>query len=188
MTQRELLKRVVEVLEGAGVSYALVGSFAAGVYSDARSTHDVDLVVQLTTEGQAALLREFRDPDFHLDEYAIRDAVRRCDMFNMLDETSGDKVDFWLLKTDPYEQQSFRRRRRLAALGMELFVLSPEDVILSKLRWSKIGGSERQVEDAANVYEVQRAVLDMEYLLHWARVLEVEAELKQVEEQAEPPV
>ena len=109
-------------------------------------------------------------------------------MFNMLDQTSGDKVDFWPLKDDRYDQESFRRRQRVTALGMDLFILSPEDTILSKLRWSKMsGGSERQITDAVRVYGVQRDVLDLAYLKHWAAELEVEDEFRRLEEQAEPP-
>jgi len=109
-------------------------------------------------------------------------------MCNMMDETSGDKVDFWMLKDDPYEQECFRRRQKVTALGMELFLPRPEDTILSKLKWSKIGGgSEKQLTDVIRVYEVQRAILDMSYIKHWAVILDIEDGLRAVEQQAEPP-
>jgi hypothetical protein len=39
--------------------------------------------------------------------------------------------------------------------GFDLFIASAEDVILAKMEWSKLGGSQRQIQDSAQILKVQ---------------------------------
>ena len=50
MTQAELLRYLVEVLDGLGLTYMVGGSHAAMYYGEPRLTRDVDIVVALTLE------------------------------------------------------------------------------------------------------------------------------------------
>ena len=63
---------------------------------------------------------------------------------------------------------AFERRGLAQALGVEVELCSPEDVILSKLDWSRRSESERQYRDALGVAKAQRSALDLAYLAHWA--------------------
>jgi hypothetical protein len=83
----------------------------------------------------ARVTRALSAPEHHLDEHAVRDAVRRRAMFNLIDSSSGDKADFWLLTDEPFDRERFSRRRRVKALGLKVSVSAPEDTILMKLRW-----------------------------------------------------
>lgn len=66
------------------------------------------------------------------------------------------------------------RRREATLGGVKIFLPAPEDVILAKLEWARLaGGSEKQVGDAAGVYEVQADVLDKAYLNEWVTRLEL---------------
>ena len=108
-------------------------------------------------------------------------------MFNLIQTTTGDKVDFWPLTGEAFDRRRFARRRVVEALGLRLSVSSPEDTILMKLRWSKAsGGSEKQLVDALRVYEVQAGGLDLQYLRDWAARLGVADLLAEVVRQAEP--
>ena len=60
-------------------------------------------------------------------------------------------------------------------VDMDVFVASPEDVVLSKLEWALRGGSERQLQDAAAVLAVQGDRLDVAYVELWAARLGVGA-------------
>ena len=121
-----------------------------------------------------ALVSSFPAPEYSLDGESMRQAIGDRTMFSLFHVAEGDKVDFWLLTDDPFDVMRFSRRSSQEVLGTRVFVSSPEDTILAKLRWAKLsGGSEKQLHDALGVYEVQRASLDMEYLKRWVKTLHI---------------
>ncbi len=181
MSQQALLTRIVEALDGDGIPYMLTGSLASSLQGEPRATHAIDLVVDIAASDVARVTRALSAPEVCLDEDAVSDATRRRTMFNLIDFSSGDKADFWLLTDDPFDRERFARRLRVEALGLELSVSTPEDTILMKLRWSaQAGGSEKQFNDALGVYEFQGDVLDLAYLDRWAETLGLSAALVEI--------
>jgi len=149
MSQFELLKTVVRVLDEQGIAYMLTGSVVSSLQGEPRATHDVDIVVALQKAAIEPLSRAFPAPDYYLDEHSIAEAIDHRSMFNLIDVRGGDKVDFWILTDDSFDQSRFARRIAEHVLGVTLVVSSPEDTILAKLRWAKLsGGSEKQFRDA----------------------------------------
>jgi hypothetical protein len=181
VSQQALLTRIVEALDSAGIPYMLTGSLASSLQGEPRASHDIDLVIDIALDDVACVTRALSAPEVYLDEHAVSDATRRRTMFNLIDSSSGDKADFWLLTDDPYDRERFARRMRIEALGLELSVSTPEDTILMKLRWSEqAGGSEKQVNDAQHVYDLQSGTLDEDYLGEWAERLGVVERLKKL--------
>jgi hypothetical protein len=175
MSQQQLLEKVVPVLTGLGIEYMITGSIASSMQGEPRSTHDIDLVVQIPSNAIGPLLDAFPMPDFLLQEEAIRDALRHRSMFNLLSLNDGEKVDFWIFADDPFDQSRFRRRQKNRLGSVEVQVSAPEDTILAKLRWAKLsGGSEKQMKDARRIYQLQGDSLDQSYLRHWAVQIGVE--------------
>jgi hypothetical protein len=186
MSQQELLGKVVQVLEITGVEYMITGSVASSLQGEPRSTHDIDLIINLQEVAAAKLAQAFPPPDFYLDEEAILEAINQGSMFNLIDITTGDKVDFWILTNEPFDQSRFSRRYIESLMGLNLQISTPEDTILAKLRWAKLaGGSEKQFTDALRVYEVQFGKLDLDYLKQWVKKLKVEALWKRLTDEAE---
>jgi hypothetical protein len=108
-------------------------------------------------------------------------------MFNLIDTREGDKVDFWLLSDEAFDQARFARRAVEEFEGARLAVSRPEDTILMKLKWAAMsGGSEKQFVDALRVYEVQHGQLDQSYLETWAARLDVTALLARLRQEAQP--
>jgi hypothetical protein len=174
MSQSELLKKTVAVLESASIPYMLTGSFASSLQGEPRLTHDIDLVVAVTPAAIGPLLVAFRAPDYYLNETAIAEAIAHKSQFNLLDVVGGDKVDFWLLTDDPFDQSRFARRYVEEFEGQPLHVSRPEDTILMKLRWASMsGGSEKQFGDARSVFELQGKSLDLPYMERWAKILDL---------------
>ncbi len=95
-------------------------------------------------------------------------------MFNVIDLEGGWKADLILRKDRPFSRQEFERRRQIEAMGQKLWVVSPEDTILSKLEWMKGRESDVQYSDALGVAVAQWGDLDIEYLHRWAGPLGVE--------------
>ncbi len=176
MSQQELLKKVVRVLDQTGIPYMITGSIVSSLQGEPRSTHDIDMVVALQKPVVKKLAEAFPPPDFYLDESSILDAITRQGMFNLLDVTSGDKVDFWIVTDDPFDRSRFSRKVTEECMGVQLQVSSPEDTILVKLRWAQLsGGSEKQFIDALRVYEVQYGKLDVNYIEKWTKELSIES-------------
>lgn len=188
MSQQELLRQVVLTLEGAGCDYMLTGSYASSFQGEPRSTHDIDLVVALTPAGTTALLKAFPSPRYYLDEFMVRDAMVRHDMFNLLDADTGDKVDFWMLRVDDeFDQSRFARKVRETLDGLSVKMSTAEDTILMKLKWAvDCGGSQKQFGDAVGIYELQAARIDHAYLDLWAERLGISEELARLRREAEP--
>jgi len=186
MSQQKLLEKVIQTLDGCGIHYMLTGSVVSSLQGEPRSTHDIDMVIAIEESQAHDLTAAFPPPDFHLDEHSIFDAINRQSMFNLIDSKEGDKVDFWILTDEPFDQSRFSRRYIEEYMGLEMHISSPEDTILAKLRWAKLcGGSEKQFTDALRVYEVQYGTLDMAYLEHWAKTLNVESLWKRLTDEAE---
>jgi hypothetical protein len=187
VSQPELLSRVVRTLDDLGVDYMVTGSYASSIHGEPRLTHDIDLVVALTPVDADRLLTMFPDTEFYLSPEAVRDAIARRRMFNLLEMKTGDKVDFWILTDDPFDVSRFRRKRLAEAWGLKLKVSAPEDTILAKLRWAReYGGSEKQFADALRIYEVQGSRLDMAYLEEWSQGLNVSDLWERLKAEATP--
>jgi hypothetical protein len=187
MQQQQLLMRVIEVLDDAGIPYMVTGSFVSSMQGDPRSTHDIDIVVALEPASIPPLLSAFPAPEFYLDEVSVRQAVARKDMVNLLHPDSGEKVDFWILTDSKFDASRFGRRITSKFEGTPIKVSRAEDTILMKLKWSEdSGGSKKQFTDAMRVYEVQYNKLDQQYLDDWATQLGIEAQLQQLRQQAKP--
>jgi hypothetical protein len=188
MSQQELLKRLALVLDAAQVEYMLTGSIVSSLQGEPRSTHDIDVVVSLPANCISTLVRAFPPPDFYLDEADAASAIDSGGMFNLLDVREGEKVDFWVLTDEPFDQMRFSRRYTQDLGAVRISVSQPEDTILMKLKWAKMsGGSEKQFTDALRVYEVQFGQLDIDYLQHWAGELDVADLLARLKAEAEFP-
>lgn len=167
--QLEFLKLVVSRLDSAGVPYMLTGSMAMSVYAPPRMTRDLDFVVDCEVEDAGRVTRLFRE-DCYIDESSVREAIKSRTSFNIIHNAWIIKADFIIRKESDYRREEFRRRQRVSMGEWELWVARPEDLLLSKLQWSRNGSSELQLRDArqlaASVEE-----LDWGYVHSWAAKL-----------------
>ena len=187
MSQQELLRAVVRVLDDIGVEYMVTGSVASSLHGEPRATHDIDLVVAMSHAAVKPLTEAFPPPDFYLDDQAMHSAVDAGSMFNLIVISDGDKVNFWMLTDEPFDRSRFSRKHREEVFGMSLQVPSPEDTILAKLKWAKAaGGSEKQLLDALRVFELQSAVIDRAYLDRWVAELSVDGLWQRILREAKP--
>jgi hypothetical protein len=181
------LRRFVQILEDLKIEYLVTGSVTSSLQGEPRSTHDLDIVVDLTEEAADRLLGALPPSDFYVSDEAIREALARRTTFNVVDLATGDKVDFWILTDEPFDQSRFARRQYAEALGLHFPISAPEDTILMKLRWAEMwGGSQKQFTDALRVYEVQHGALDLDYLNDWASRLGVESLWQRLRAEATP--
>ena len=165
----EVLQDAVARLERAGIAYMLTGSVALSYYAEPRMTRDVDLVVELADRDPKSITALFA-PDYYVSEEDVARAIAARAMFNVLHLGKVVKLDFIVRKDSAYRRREFERRRRVALPGFEAWIVSREDLILSKLAWAKDSGSELQMRD---VRALLAADADEAYLRSCAAELSV---------------
>ena len=176
-SQADLLKRVTAALEGVGIAYMIAGSTGSSFHGHPRATNDLDIIIA-PSEKQLDAFVAYLGADYYVSTDAAKAAFNDKTMFNVVDNATGWKVDLVVRKERAFSIEEFQRRRKVRMMGSDVFIVSPEDVILSKLEWAKNSGSEQQLRDALGVIEVQGDDLDLEYLEKWARALNVEDSLE----------
>jgi hypothetical protein len=168
---------VTEVLESLGVPYLIGGSLASTLYGMVRTTQDADIVADMRPEHIKPFVVSLQK-DFFIDEIMIAESIQRHASFNIIHRDSMFKVDVFIPRPRPFHQAQLARAQRqtvsVESKKSAIFA-SPEDVILAKLEWYRMGGevSERQWRDILGVLKTQAGALDLDYLREWAKELKV---------------
>jgi hypothetical protein len=169
---------VARILERVHVPYVLGGSLASTLHGEPRATLDVDFAVQLQLQAVEQLASALK-PDFYVQPEAMRDAVARHSMFNVIRRGCMLKVDMHVRPAEGIYAEEIRRASRLRLRrDPEEYaaVATPEDTILQKLRWYRLGdcASDRQWRDVLGILKVQGNDLDREYMARWSLSLGVD--------------
>jgi len=155
----------------------ITGSTAANFYAVPRMTRDIDIVVALSERDIGKFIRRF-ERDHYLEPETLREAVKNKGMFNLIHDQYIIKVDFVVRKDTPYRRREFSRKKKISVDGQDLYVVAPEDLILSKLVWAKDSQSEVQLRDVQNLLQSVKG-LDQRYLSRWAKQLGVDSLYRQ---------
>lgn len=175
----EVLKDVCQRLEKCRIPYMITESTASNFYAVPRMTRDIDIVVEIKREDASRLIENFKE-DFYVDPDSIAEAVDKQGMFNVIHNEYVLKVDFIIRKKSAYRELEFGRRQRVEMEGIPLWVVSPEDLIVSKLFWAKDSSSELQLGDVRNLLGALKE-LDKGYLEKWIHSLGLEEVYAKVE-------
>jgi hypothetical protein len=173
-SQQDFLKRIIEKLQTAGISYMISGSLGSSFHGKPRTTNDIDIVIEADEKKLMAFVKSLGD-GYYVSEDAARKAFFSTATFNIVDFSSGYKADLIVRKERAFSKEEFERRKPAEIIGEHLYIVSAEDSILTKLEWAKKGESERQFTDAVGVAEVQWGNLDLDYLKKWAKELDLVA-------------
>ena len=162
--------KTFEYFQKNNIAYMLSSSVALSIYSLPRFTRDFEFVVQLQPKDVRPLMESFKE-GYYCDEEAVKEAIKNKGMFNIIDQKSGYKADFIILKDDPYRLTEFERRKPVAFLNFQIYLVSTEDLIISKLIWIQESRSSLQMEDIKSLLELEG--LDMAYVRKWISTLKI---------------
>lgn len=160
----------------------LTGSVASSAHGAPRSTRDLDIVIAAGRNEVLSLLAHFPSSEYYADEQQALEALANKSQFNVIDFTTGWKVDFIFAGDSEYGRAAMARRRAMNIAGCTLDVASAEDIVISKLQWAKLSSSERQLHDAAGVVKTQGEKLNLEYIERWVKQLSLDDQWKSVRE------
>jgi len=166
----DFLRRLIQFFDQYNIAYMLSGSVAMSIYTIPRNTKDFDFVVHLKA-GDASVLAEYFKDGYYCNEDSVNEAIRDKSMFNIIDFQSGYKADFIVLKNETYRQEEFQRRKQVDFMNMKLFLVSAEDLLISKIIWIQQLQSNIQKEDIKAISNTTG--LDWPYINHWISSLKL---------------
>jgi hypothetical protein len=165
----DIVRDVSARLERAGIDYMLTGSMAMNYYAQPRMTRDIDMVLALNIADAPRVVQLFR-PDYYLSEEAVESSIAHESIFNLIHQASIIKVDCIIRKQTVYRRSEFERRIRIRIEDFETWIVSKEDLILSKLFWGRDSRSQVQMRDVKNL---MLTACDTSYIESWTRELGV---------------
>lgn len=168
----DVLKFVCRRLEEVGIPYMLTGSVAANFYAVPRMTRDIDIVIELLELEADRFFQTFQS-DFYISLSSIKEAINYQSIFNIIHNDTVFKIDFIIRKSSSYRQVEFKRRKRVQFDDVLIWIVSPEDLILSKLFWAKDSLSELQIRDVKNLLGSLKN-LDEGYIQQWVKELNLQ--------------
>jgi hypothetical protein len=177
-SQLRFVVLIASRLRSAEIPYMITGSVALAVYAQPRMTRDIDLVIECGVNDASRIAALFK-PDCYVEEAEIREAIAHQSMFNIVHNEWIVKADFIVRKNDEYRRMEFSRRRDVRIAEIDVSIVSPEDLVLSKLAWSKGSESEVQRRDVRSIIAAG-VLLDWTYLQRWAETLGVSDLLAEV--------
>ncbi len=189
MNFEETTARVLDVLNELEIRYVLVGAFAVNYYGLVRSTQDADFVA-VFHHGQVTAALEKLGTDFRLDPQVSSESVTGTTRYIMQYLGSPEaptRMEFFRLSKDEFDQQRFARRRQVKVLGRRAYLLTAEDVVVTKLRWYRALQRAKDKDDARGVIAVQGDNLDWDYIRRWCDLHETR-ELLEALRASIPPI
>ena len=171
--QDAAIKAVIAALDALYIRYAIGGSYASSAHGVPRYTHDADITVEPFPWKERLFALRFPAEEFYVSEEAIREALARRARFNIIHLHSGFKIDIFIRKDRSFDREVLARRMKARVFvgdESEYGLITPEDSILMKLEWFRMGGetSEKQWTDIHGVLMTQGDRLDIAYLDRWA--------------------
>ncbi|MGH9902450.1 MAG: hypothetical protein ACRD68_11645 [Pyrinomonadaceae bacterium] len=167
----DVIRDLAEKFERGGIDYMLTGSLAMNYYAQPRMTRDIDVVVALGPRDAAAVVGLF-GPDYYVSRESVGKAIARESVFNMIHQESVIKVDCIVRKSGEYRRLEFARRAAVTIRDFTTWIVSKEDLIISKLEWARDSRSETQLRDVRSLLATG---YDAEYVENWTRELGLES-------------
>ncbi|TVQ96050.1 MAG: hypothetical protein EA399_16620 [Desulfovibrionales bacterium] len=169
VTEIDVIRDITQRLEQIDIPYMLTGSIAMNYYAEPRMTRDIDIVVELGV----SILDDFfaiLEKDYYVPEDSVKQAIRDTTLFNIIHKESVIKVDFIVRKNSEYRILEFKRRKQIHIGETPIHIVSKEDLILSKMYWTRESRSEMQKKDILNL---MKSGYNEKYVEKWALHLNV---------------
>lgn len=169
------------ILNGLPFPYCLMGALALGAWGTPRATHDLDAMISIGHTDRVQLLIALQQHGFMEDTRWAEDNPMLRDRHIRL-HREAIPVDLMLPK-DSHDKACLLRRRQYELGDLSLWIVSPEDFVLHKLK----AGRAQDFIDVLSVLHRQGTSLDRSYMTDWAKRLGILEEWQYVQAQRDTP-
>ena len=166
----ELIRNITSSLDQKGIPYMISGSLAFNMYCIPRMSMDIDLVIELNLSNVYDFLDIFRT-GYYIDNKTVLQEIKKGGMFNVIDHRTGFKIDFIIRKNTEYRLLEFSRKIHKMLMDIPVWVVSPEDLVISKLAWIQEVQSEKQSQDIMMMMLLP--AIDRDYINLWCKNLDL---------------
>lgn len=169
----DLLLKISTCFNSLNIPYFVTGSIASIAYGESRFTNDIDIVADIKAEDIPGILKCFPEEEYYVSEESIKNAIYRKFQFNILHPTSGLKVDVVIKKRDDFDAVRFSRTYNFPMDGVGVNFAAPEDVLLMKMKYYKMGGTEKHIRDIMGMMKISKELIDLDYIETWVSKLKL---------------
>ena len=168
------VRLVIEAIEASDLEYLIGGAVAAWAWGEPRATQDLDVVISIPVESIGKLSKELELRDMLVPANVILDAIldERADLpISAIHIYSGYKADLYFLREfDELRKLALSRRERvdLGPLLGEVYLHTPEDLILYKLWYFSLSQQSKHLRDITSIALTVGDDLDFDYIESWA--------------------
>ncbi len=158
--QSQVFGSVIDVLEAVGATYAIWGGLAVVAYGEPRFTQDMDVLLRGDTLSVTPFVRRLQEMSYHVDGRAVAKVAVEGGFFNVIHTHYAIKVDCYV----PHEPDLLAMIAERVYLPFDevrrAAYVTPESVVIAKLRAYLDSDSTRHLDDIAAIVRVQGRRLD----------------------------
>jgi len=176
MNQQDFFEKVITVLEKLHIEYMITGSVGAMLYGIPRMTNDMDLVIKMSEDSINNLVTNFTGDEYYYPPIDfICSQLKIYGQFNIIHIESGSKVDFIIRKNNEFAKVEFSNKKTIPfSTHLKAKSASIEDIIISKLKFYKMGNSRKHLDDIQGILQISEAEIDFKYLQYWLLKLDLD--------------
>ena len=140
----------------------------------------MDIVIELSPQSALIFSKLFPIEEYYCPPIEIlAEEIISRGQFNLIHHKSGLKIDIIIRKIDAFSVQEFKRRIKMPFVeGMEVYIATPEDIIIKKILYFKEGRTEKHLIDIKGI--LANTEVDENYLKKWIKVLLLDKEWKEI--------
>lgn len=166
----KVLEKILKIADKLKIKIVIMGGIATSFFTKPRATYDIDGLISLDEKKLDNFLNAFKR--FGFKSYKIK-SIEGLPFITLYQPKSKIYIDLFLAKND-FQREIIRRAKRVKFNKLNLFIISCEDLILTKLKVQR----EKDLEDVRCMILENKEDLDFDYLYKWAKILKVEVFLK----------
>jgi hypothetical protein len=169
------MKRALRALNKSKIQYVIIGGVAITIHGRLRTTSDLDIIIQGSTEQIRELEKCLKEEKFDVPQDEIQLAYQEQTHCSIFGVSSFYRLDI-KGPTSHLDMQAFEKPITIVLLDEETYIEIPEIVIIAKLFY----GSEQDWKDAFSILLRIGDKLDFEQLRKLAEQEKVSVELSKL--------